>query len=163
MKEKIFFYIGEFKKAPLPIQNVVIKKGLLALAYIVVGACMISFIKAFAGFLPAIFILGYLMYDFLRLFHICCTEQYTYISGECLGVSEKRQFFSLKRENPKIELIRIRYDRSKELIIHIKNQREIEEIEEGKMVEIYIPDYAKVYQEGHRYKNSEYFCILISA
>ena len=163
MKEKVRELLCEYKKAPLPIQNVVIKKGILVLIYMVVGAFMISFIKALTGFLPAIFILGYLMYGFLRTFHICCTEKYTYISGECLGVSEKRQLFSFKKENPKIELIRIRYDRSKELIIQIKNQREIEEIEEGKMVEIYIPDYAKVYQEGNKYKISEYFCILTSA
>lgn len=163
MKEKVQELLCEYKKAPLPIQNIVIKKGLIALVYMVVGAFMISFIKAFAGILPAIFILGYLMYDFIRTFHICCTEKYAYISGECISILEKRQFFSFKRESTKIELIRIRYDRSKELIIQIKNQREIEEIEEGKMVGIYIPDYAKVYQEGHRYKISEYFCILISS
>ncbi len=163
MSNKFHKLLEEFKRAPLPIQNSVIKKGIVVLLFMIIVFFICRFTWSLSGVMPAMLLLIYLVYDFLRTFHIACTEKYTLISGECLQIVEKKQISGFLSRNPKISHIRIRYDRSKELSIQIRNQKEIEDIEEGKSVEVYIPDHARVYQDGQGYRISEYFCILTSS
>ena len=163
MRKRVRRLLEEFKRAPLPIQNSVIKKGMVVLLFIITGIFIYRLTWSLAGFMPAMLLLIYLIYDLLRAFHIACTEKYTLISGECLQIVEKKQILWFFSRNPKISHIRIRYDRSKELCIQIRSQKEIEDLEEGKTVKVYIPDHARVYQDGQGYRISEYFCILTSS
>ena len=163
MRKRVRMLMEDFKRAPLPIQNSVIKKGIVVLLFMSIGIFICRLTWSLSAFMPAMLLLMYLIYDFLRAFHIACAEKYTFISGECLQIVEKKQIFGFFSRNPKISHIRIRYDRSNELCIQIRNQKEIEDLEEGKTVEVYIPDHARVYQDGQGYRISEYFCILTSS
>ncbi len=161
MKNKIDFYVQEFKKAPLPMQNVIIKKSIYCIAYVIGAAVMLRAAASLNILIPGIIIFGYLLFDFFRACHVCCHEKYSYVSGECIQIHEKNPLHGLSREKGKISAIRIRYDVSRDITIKIRSQKDIVDIEEGKMIDIYIPDYARVYQDGMGLRIDEYYCLQV--
>ena len=45
----------------------------------------------------------------------------------------------------------------------MKGRYVLADVEVGMMISIYIPDYARVYEDVYGYRISEYFCILLNS
>ena len=160
MKGKLQFYIQEFKKAPLLMQNVIIKKSIYCIVYIAAAAIMLKAVASMNISIPGILVFGYLIFDFLRTIHVCCYEKYSLVSGQCIQIVEKHQLIGFKAR-VKIDCIRVRYEQESDILIRIRNQREVVDVEEEKMVDIYIPDLARIYYNGQGMKIKEYYCMLV--
>lgn len=161
MRDKMKYYIDEFIKAPLPMQNIVIRKGIMSVLYLLSFILLMRSANLMSFIIPGTIVFLYILFDFFRTLHICCYEKYSYISGECIQVIEKRHIFGLSGSKGKIDSIKIRYDVSKDITLKVRNQREVSNIEEGMIVEVYIPDYARVYQDMTGIRVDECYYILV--